>query len=307
MNSPYQQADKMYIFQAMDTIGEYFNLSDKPWLNYALLSVIILVVAFVLLKLSRLILKRYIDKSSKDLKVDPTQYKFLNNALGYIIYLGAITLIFLTIPELKSVGITLFASAGIFAAIIGFASQAAFSNIVSGVFIVIFKPFRVGDIVKVSQVWQGTVEDITLRHTVIRDFENKRLIIPNSVISSETIHNFNIIDEKICNFIVYGISYDSNVDRAIEIIREEAMAHPNYIDNRTEEEKEEGIPSVIIRLLNFGESSVNLRAQVWSMDPGLAFELKCDINKSIKDRFDREGIEIPFPHRTLVYKEKKEK
>ena len=63
----------------------------------------------------------------------------------------------------------------------------------------------------------------------------------------------------------------------------------------------------MVRLLEFGESSVNLRAQVWSENPGKGFELKCDINKSIKERFDREGVEIPFPHRTIVYKEAKKK
>jgi len=291
----------------MDSIYDLLSFTDSKLLQYLIIAVAILLVAFILLKSLRLILNRFINKSSEDLKVDPTQYKFLNNALGYIIYISAIVLIFLTIPDLKNVGITLFAGAGIFAAIIGFASQAAFSNIVSGIFIVIFKPFRVGDIVRISNLYSGTIEDITLRHTVIRDFENKRLIIPNTVISTETIHNFNIVDEKIRNFITFGISYDSDIDLAMKIIREEAMAHPNFIDNRTKEELEDGTPEVIVRLVEFGESSVNIRAQVWSEDPIKAFELKCDIHKSIKHRFDREGIEIPFPHRTLVYKEKKEK
>lgn len=290
----------------MDSIYDLLGFTENKLLQYVIVSTAILIVAFVLLKTLRLILNRYIRKSSEDLNVDPTQYKFLNNALGYIIYISAIVLIFMSIPDLKNLGLTLFAGAGIFAAIIGFASQAAFSNIVSGIFIVIFKPFRVGDIVRISNLYQGTIEDITLRHTVIRDFENKRLIIPNTVISTETIHNFNIVDEKICNFIVIGISYDSNVDQAIGIIREEAMAHPNFIDNRSEEDIADEIPAVIIRLIEYGESSVNLRASVWSEDPAKAFELKCDIHKTIKERFDREGIEIPFPHRTLVYKEKKE-
>lgn len=282
-----------------------FELTQNEALNYVIFALSVLILAFIVLKILRAILNRYIKKSSHDLQVDPTQYKFLNNALGFIIYLAALATIFLIIPPLKTVGVTLFASAGIFAAIIGFASQAAFSNIVSGIFIVIFKPFRVGDIVKISNLYSGTVEDITLRHTVIRDFENKRLIIPNAVISSETIHNYNIIDDKVRNHIFYGISYDSNVDLAMKIIREEAMAHNHFLDNRSEEELDNGEPAVIIRLVEFGESSVNLRAQVWSKDPMLGFELKCDINKSIKERFDREGIEIPFPHRTLIYKEKK--
>ncbi len=291
----------------MNEILELFDLTKIKALNYLFFTLAVLLIAFVLLKSLRAILNKFIKKSSTDLKVDPTQYKFLNNALGFIIFIAAFSVIFITIPSLKTLGLTLFAGAGIFAAIVGFASQAAFSNIVSGIFIVIFKPFRVGDIVKISSLYSGTIEDITLRHTIIRDFENKRLIIPNSIISSETIHNYNIIDEKVCNHIFFGISYDSDVDLATEIIRREAMSHKNFVDNRTQEEIDDGVPAVIIRLINFGESSVNLRAQVWSNDPMLGFELKCDINKSIKERFDREGIEIPFPHRTIVYKEKKQK
>lgn len=289
----------------MEGVLEVFKLTKSEVLNYVIFALAVLLVAFIILKVLRAILNRYIKKSSSDLQVDPTQYKFLNNALGFIIYVAALSVIFMVIPQLRTVGVTIFAGAGIFAAIIGFASQAAFSNIVSGIFIVIFKPFRVGDIVKISNLYSGTVEDITLRHTVIRDFENKRLIIPNAVISSETIHNYNIIDDKVRNHIFYGISYDSDVDLAMKIISDEAKSHDNFVDNRTPEEKEKGDPAVIIRLVELGESSVNLRAQVWSNDPMSGFELKCDINKSIKARFDSEGIEIPFPHRTLVYKEKK--
>lgn len=285
---------------------DFLHFSRYEALNLATYVVSVLALAHILLRVLRAILKKAINKSSDEIRVDPTKYKFLSNALGFIIYTIGTILIFISIPQFRTVGVTLFASAGILAAIIGFASQAAFSNIVSGIFIVIFKPFRVGDIVKISEK-AGVVEDITLRHTVIKDFENKRLVIPNSVISSETIHNFNIVEDFVCNHIFYGISYDSNVDLAMQIIREEAMAHANFIDKRSDEDKENNIPAVIVRLVEFGESSINLRAQVWSENPGKGFELKCDINKSIKERFDREGIEIPFPHRTIIYKEAKKK
>ena len=197
---------------------EFLRFTDNGYLNTAIYVVAIFLAAAVLLKILRIILNRFIRKSSGHLKVDPTQFKFLNNALGAVIFFSALAIIFMTIPKLKSLGVTIFAGAGILAAIIGFASQAAFSNIVSGIFIVIFKPFRLGDIVKISNLYSGIVEDITLRHTVISDFENKRLIIPNSVISAETIHNANIVDKKVCNHIWYGISYDSDVDLATSII-----------------------------------------------------------------------------------------
>lgn len=291
----------------MSSFHDLFKgITDHMLLNNLILAATVFVIAHISLRLFRVLMNKFINRSSEDLRVDPTKYKFLNNALSFLVYMVALIIIFLAIPELESVGLGLFASAGVFAAILGFASQAAFSNIIGGIFIVIFKPFRVEDIIKVSNLYHGTVEDINLRHTVIRDFENRRLIIPNSVIGNETIQNFNIVDSRIKNFIPFGISYDSNIDLAIKIIQEEAMAHRNYIDNRSEEERESNMPPVLVRLIEYGESSINLRAQVWSEDPVKAFDLKCDIYMSVKARFDKEGIEIPFPHRTLVYKNAKD-
>ena len=196
----------------------------------------------------------------------------------------------------------LFAGAGIMMAILGFAAQQAFSNIISGIFIVIFKPFRVGDLIKVGSLEYGFVEDITLRHTVITNFQNKRIIIPNSIISAETIVNDTIEDTKVCRWIEIGISYDSDIDHATSIIQEEAIKHPRCIDVRTQKEKEKGVPQVIVRQISFGDFSINLRAFVWTKTSIEAYQMHSDLNQSIKKRFDKEGIEIPFPYRTIVYK-----
>ena len=122
------------------------------------------------------------------------------------------------------------------------------------------------------------------------------------MISSEIIVNSNIVDEKICNFIDIGISYDSDIDKAMEIMRDEALAHPNCIDNRTEEEIEEGVPQVATRVIGFGDSSVNLRAFIWTRDHSDGYIMKTELYKRIKEQFDKNGIEIPFPYRTIVYK-----
>ncbi|HPJ61169.1 MAG TPA: mechanosensitive ion channel family protein [Lentimicrobium sp.] len=263
---------------------------------------IIGLIAVILSRILQKLMRVYFERSSRVLKVDPTRYKFLRNAVSFVIFMLAVTLIFYTIPGLRTIGITLFAGAGIFAAIIGFASQEAFSNIVSGIFIVIFKPFRVGDNIKIGDLHQGTVEDITLRHTIINNFENRRIIIPNTVISGQTIINSTIEDEKVCTFIELGISYDADLEKAIEILRDEAEKHPYCIDNRNQEDKEKGIPKVVVRVLGFGDSAVNLRAYAWSANSGEGFEMKCDIFESLKKRFNAQGIEIPYPHRTLVFK-----
>jgi small conductance mechanosensitive channel len=278
------------------------KLFSIPILKYTVIAIGTILVAFVISRILRSLINRFIRLASTKLKVDPTQFNFLKNAVTFIIFLGAFIFIFYSIPVLKSFGITLFAGAGIIAAIIAFASQQAFANIISGIFIVIFKPLRVNDIVDIGNLPKGRVEDITLRHTVIRNYENRRLIIPNSVVSSEIITNSSIVDEHICNFIDMGISYDSDVDKAMEIMKNEAIKHPNYIDNRTAEQKKENIDPVIVRLMGFGDSSVNLRAFVWSKDHTSGFQMKTDLFKSIKEQFDKNNIEIPFPHRTLVFK-----
>ncbi|GAB5418529.1 MAG: hypothetical protein Crog4KO_02860 [Crocinitomicaceae bacterium] len=236
------------------------------------------------------------------MKTDITRVKFLKNAASLIIWLIAAGLIIFQIPEFKSLAVTMFAGAGILLAVIGFAAQEAFANIVSGLFIVIFRPFRVGDMIKVGQESYGIVEDITLRHTVILTFENKRLIIPNSRISSDVIVNASIEEPKVCRYIEVGVSYDSDLDLAIKLVQEECEKHPLSFDNRSESEKEEGEPMVEVLVLKFNEYSIDLRAYVWTLNPLQAIKMHSDINIAIKKKFDEKGIEIPFPYRTVVFK-----
>ncbi len=267
-----------------------------------LLIISILIAATVLTRTLRWLINKFFNAASKKLKVDPTNYKFFKNAVSLIIWFGAIAAIISLIPKLKAFAITLLAGAGVLVAIIGFAAQHAFSNIIGGIFVVIFKPFRVGDMIKVGTLDYGVVDDITLRHTVINNFENKRIIIPNAVISSETIVNDSIDDTKVCRFVEVGISYDSDIDLALKIMREEAMIHPKCIDARTVRDKKNNVPQVVVRAMSFGDSSINLRAYVWTRDPLQAVQMHSDLNIAIKKRFDAEGIEIPYPYRTLVYK-----
>jgi len=262
------------------------------------------IFAVVLNRMLIWLMNRSFISASDKIKVDPTRYRFFKNAVSMIVWLVAFAVIIYMVPKLRALAIALFAGAGVFLAIVGFAAQQAFSNIISGIFIVMFRPFRVGDLIRIGSDYFGTVEDITLRHTVITDFENRRIIIPNSVISSETLINSSIEDEKICEFVVFGISYDSNIDKAITILREEAENHPGSIDNRTELERAQGVPKVMIFVIGFEDSSVKLRASVWSTDPITAREMHFELNKSVKERFDKEGIEIPYPYRTIVYKDK---
>ena len=262
----------------------------------------VLVIAFLVARLIRWLINQAYKRESKLIKVDPTTYKFAKNAISFIIWLIALAVIAMMIPQLKALAVALFAGAGILFAIAGFAAQSAFANIIAGIFIVIFKPFRVGDLIKVGDQDRGIVEDITLRHTVIVNFENKRIVIPNSIISDETVINDNITEKKTCKYIEVGISYDSDLEKAISIMQEVSCLHPHFLDNRDPQELIDDINPVEVRVLKFDDFSVNLRAYVWTAEPLNAFKMGSDIMINIKSEFDKEGIEIPFPYRTVVYK-----
>jgi small-conductance mechanosensitive channel len=277
-------------------------MMKEETLHYLLLIGITLASAIVIATILRKILSIFIKKYAGRLKTDPTNFSFIKNSVGFLIYTAAIIFIFFKIPYLKSLGTALFAGAGIVAVIVGLASQKAFANIISGIFILMFKPFKISDTIEFKDGQKGIVEEITLRHTVIKDYENRRIIIPNSIISEDTIINSSIQDEKIRKHVLFNISYDSNIDKAMEIIRDEAMKHPLIIDNRSEKDIENKTPMVLIRVTGLMDFSIELKAYIWTKGNDDAFVLKCDILKSVKERFDKEGIEIPFPYRTIVYK-----
>lgn len=272
--------------------------------------VFIVVSSYIIVRIGKFFVRRSLKKTYSepgDKEIPITGLRFFYNTLSFLVYTIAVIAIIYTIPPFKNIGKALFAGAGIFAAIIGFASQQAFSNIIGGVFLVIFKPFRVGDIIRVGNINEGYVEDITLRHTVIRDFDHKSIVIPNSTINNEVIVNASLKDFKIMNRIEFGISYDSDLIKAEDIIRKLASEHPLCRDYRTEEEKNTGDPLVDLRVVKWADSSVVIRAYIWTSSQPEGFLLKTDLYRSVKLAFDENGIEIPYPHRTLVYKKNEKK
>jgi small-conductance mechanosensitive channel len=234
-----------------------------------------------------------------------TTYRFLGNSIATVIYVIGFSFAIWNIPFLKPVAQSVVAGAGILAIAVGFASQQSLGNIISGFFIVISKPYKINDRITFSDGLVGVVEDIGLRHTVIRNFENQRIIIPNSIISNERLVNAHYEEPKVCRFVDVGISYDSDIDLAKKIIAEEIENHELSIDNRTPEEKKNKEPIVSVRVVMLAESSVNLRAWAWADNPPDGYVLFTDVIESIKKRFDREGINIPFPQRTVSYLDQK--
>ena len=260
--------------------------------------VLTIVITFVLARFVKKILKKGLEKVvSADEK---TNYQFFRHVIVALVYIIGFTAAIYNVPAFKAVGATVLAGAGVFALAISFASQQALSNIVSGVFIIVFKPFKIGDrITMQSAGYDGIIEDITLRHTVIRSYENRRIIVPNSIISNETITNSDYGDPKVCKHLVIGVGYNSDIDLAKKIINEEAENHPYTIDNRTATDKNNKVPKVVVRVILLGESSVDIKAWIWVNDQSKVLEMVSDLNQSIKKRFDAVGISIPYPHRTL--------
>lgn len=271
-------------------MSEFFEQYFDPAVMISIVSV--LLVAVVASAVARRIFDHHLRQAMTSER--RTGLTFLRNAVKAAIFLGALLATIYSIPALRALAVGVFAGASVLAAFLGFASQKAFSNIVSGVFIVIFKPFRVDDIIKIRGEI-GTVEDITLRHTVIRALENKRLIYPNSVIDSEPIINWTIRDEKAQKFMFISIGFEADIERAVAVIREEATRHPDLLDQRTEEEIAAGKPLVEVPVLDFQGSMINFRVPLWAKDLPTAMNLTWDVHRAVKERFDREGIPMGRP------------
>jgi len=228
--------------------------------------------------------------------LDETKLGFVRQIIVTAIYIIGVAAFLSLIPGMEKVSNSILASAGIMAMAVGLASQEALSNIVGGLFIIFSRPFKVGDFIQVDDIIIGTVMEITLRHTVIKNAENRMILIPNNKINSSTIVNSSYGDIATCSFIEVGVSYTTDLDKAMNVMRDEIMKHPLLIDKRTEEEKANGTPQVAVRIINLGDSSITIRAWAWASTTGNAFTMKCDLLKSVKERFDAENIEIPYPY-----------
>lgn len=280
------------------------KIDPNAWYISLLYIGVIFAGASVLTVMARALMRQIMEHDARD-HSDLTRLRFTNNAISVVIWFVALGLIIFTIPQLKAVAITLFAGAGILVAILGFAAQSAFANIISGIFIVMSRPFRVGDLISIGKQYEGFVEDITLRHTVLLDFRNRRIIIPNATVGNADIINSTIDDPKVIEYVEIAVNYDTDIDLALDIMRDEAMKHESCIDNRTRAEIAAGEPVVRVRVVNMSEGSLSLRAYVWVPNPSIGYATRYDLYRIIKKRFDEVGIEMPYPYRTFL-KQKRE-
>lgn len=280
---------------------EFLGMSLKDLIVFCIKAVVIYFFIRIVLWIIR---KSFINnqRRSNRRKMDETSAKFIMRIATTVVYIIGVASILSLIPALKQIGTSILASAGILAMAIGLASQEALSNFVGGIFIIIGKPFKIGDFIELDAGTAGTVTEITLRHTVIRNAENRMIIVPNSTINSSIITNSNIGDSSTCAFIEVGVGYNENLDRCIKVMREVIEQHPLLMDRRTDKEKEDGEGKVKVRVNALGDSAITLRAFAWGRTPGDAATIKFDSYKAIKERFDEENIEIPYPYFNQIVK-----
>lgn len=269
----------------------------EDFFTYGLFNSILMILLFLgIAYILRRIIQRYVKRKQF------SNEAFIMRMVRIVIYTLASYACLSLFKPFDSILGKLWGSAGILAVVFGLAAQESLGNMVNGILISTFKPFHIGDLVKVDNgEYEGYVVDISLRHTVIQTYENTRIIIPNSVMNKAVLENISLSSSN-ANFLFLQISYESDLDKAMQIIREEAEKHPHYMDIRNAEEIAADMPDIVIRVIDFMDSGIQLRATIPSRSKAEGFAMLSDLRISIKKRFDAEGIEFPYPHRTIVYK-----
>jgi small-conductance mechanosensitive channel len=160
------------------------------------------------------------------------------------------------------------------------------SNIISGLFLISEKPFAVGDIIQVGDT-KGVILSIDLLSVKLRTFDNHFIRIPNEVLIKNEVRNITRFPVRRLDIHV-GVAYKENVEKVREVLLDIANKNPLCLDE----------PEPAARFINFGDSALEFLYAVWCVREDY-IKLQTKIMQQIKERFDAEGIEIPFPHRTL--------
>lgn len=184
----------------------------------------------------------------------------------------------------------LLAGLGIAGFIVGFALQDVLSNFASGIMILIYQPFDVGDTIEVPEV-SGYVQNMNLVSTKILTFDNQRLVVPNNKIWGNIIRNIHAERNRRVD-LVFGVGYEVEIDHAERVLHEIVKEHPLVLER----------PKPNIKLHALNESSVDFIVRPWTKSENY-WEVYWDITRTVKKRFDEEKISIPFPQRDVHIKQ----
>jgi small-conductance mechanosensitive channel len=274
-------------------------ISDIPekyifYLTRVIHVIVILSVTIAAANLSGKIFKNYIQKSNLPIPTTGLAYGLLK---GTIIVIG-----FLIMLSVLGVSITpLLTALGVGGLAVALALQDTLANLFAGIHILMEKSIRVGDFVKLETGQEGYVDDITWRTTRVRMLPNNIVVIPNSKLSQSVVTNYYLPEKRMSLLIPVGVSYSSDPEKVEKILVEEAKKGAGEIPGLL------GDPEPFVRFIpGYGDSSLDftLICQVQEfVDQYLA---QHELRKRIFKRFREEGIEIPFPHRTVYLREEKE-
>lgn len=255
------------------------NFSFMAFITNVVIAAVILFGGLWLAKMLRGLVKDLLEKRG----VDPMLASF-SSSIAHILLVA-----FVIIASLGQLGIhttSLVAIIGAAGLAIGLAMQSSLSNFASGVMIIAFRPFRVGDFVEAGGT-SGIVEGIQIFHTQFRTGDNKTVIVPNASITGGSIINYSTKDTRRIDM-VFGISYDDDIKMAKEILTDLVTGDERVLDD----------PAPMIAVSELGDNSVNFVVRPWvNSDDYLA--VKFDLTEAVKLRFDKEGISIPYPQRDV--------
>ena len=201
-------------------------------------------------------------------------------------YAGLAVIVFIVLLELGVNLTPLLGAAGILGLAIGIASQASLSNVISGLFLISEKPFVVGDVIR-SGNKVGVVISIDLLSVKIRSFDNLYIRIPNEKIISNEVTNITRFPIRRMDFDL-NVAYKDDLEKVRAILLSIARENSSVLDE----------PEPVILFRDFGDSGISILFGVWFQKADF-IQVKNSIFMRIKKRFDEEGIEIPFPHRTI--------
>jgi small-conductance mechanosensitive channel len=270
-------------------VKEYINrvgvVLPERFFSIIITLVVTLILAFSINRIFQHRIKKLGDNAAK------TTYRMMSQlSVILIVFIGIMAT--LHVAQIGGALIALLTSAGFLGIVLGLAAQATLSNIFSGISIALSKPYMLRDAILYHDNF-GFIEDIKLRHTVIRTWDNRRIIVPNAQMDREAVINYSIEDPEMTAVVFVDVTYESNLDKAFSILQEEARKHPLSLPEKMEPK---------VHVTRFKDSGIELRLIARTRSQSDAFQFGCDLRKNIAERFRAEpDIEIPYPRRYLTF------
>lgn len=220
-------------------------------------------------------------------KHNTVHLRFLKSAANFLVALVVTYCLAQQFEVTKDISRVLLQSSSLIVAIATFAAQQALANVISGFSLSVSKPYNVDDKIKVVQgssiVAEGLVKDITIRHTVIRQFNGECCIVPNSVMDMAIITNTNF-NGDIGNFFEVEVSFDSNVEEAMAVLQNICIDHPLTLNTRDN--------GVFVR--GYTQNGAVLKTTVWTKNLDHSFQACSDIRVNVLKEFKKRNIRIPY-------------